>query len=273
MTIILNPMMINHETKFERLTRQVERIDRIVDYDKGDHQSLGVNPKDLGNNPRDMNDNMNLNGNVSYVVRHDQNVDVLDIICVNQRGKRYQVTRIVEDVLNRVVSYIEMGYLSKESDFEFSEVKLDELKKGSPYVCSSLKKVANIDKFNDVRYKSGRKYNFDISKSEQIFDVLFKDKQLILLEDKILLSIKDLKERPYFKFHQATSHSTNNCVRFIDLIQEAIMEGRLKCDDGKKRDEVLGDFEGNVWQVYPGIVIFEKERMKKELAHKEEQVH
>ncbi|RYR04656.1 hypothetical protein Ahy_B06g084428 [Arachis hypogaea] len=34
MTTILNPIMANHELKFDRLARQVERIARIVDYDE-----------------------------------------------------------------------------------------------------------------------------------------------------------------------------------------------------------------------------------------------
>ncbi|RYQ84201.1 hypothetical protein Ahy_B10g103233 [Arachis hypogaea] len=34
MTTILNPKMADHETKFDRLARQVERIARIVDYDE-----------------------------------------------------------------------------------------------------------------------------------------------------------------------------------------------------------------------------------------------
>ncbi|RYR24407.1 hypothetical protein Ahy_B02g057907 [Arachis hypogaea] len=33
MTTILNPMMADHESKFERLARQVEQIGRIIDYD------------------------------------------------------------------------------------------------------------------------------------------------------------------------------------------------------------------------------------------------
>ncbi|RYR48166.1 hypothetical protein Ahy_A07g034164 isoform B [Arachis hypogaea] len=103
-------------------------------------------------------------------------------------------------------------------------------------------------------------------------------------EGKTLLSIKDLKEKPYCKFHQATSHSTNNCVCFKDLIQEVIMEGRLKFEDSKKDMKVdtdpfdagvnfakpilleinmvgftyefhtaLGDFQTNVRSVYPGV--------------------
>ncbi|RYQ92330.1 hypothetical protein Ahy_B09g098532 [Arachis hypogaea] len=109
---------------------------------------------------------------------------------------------------------------------------------------------------------------------------IMRDKQLILPEGKILLLVKNLKGKPYCKFHQATSHSTNSCVRFRDLIQEAIMERRLKFDDGKKEmkvdtnpfkanasfmpcfgvnmigmsydfDVTLDDFESQVRTVYP----------------------
>ncbi|RYR26836.1 hypothetical protein Ahy_B02g061148 [Arachis hypogaea] len=44
MTIILNPMMADPESKFERLARQVERIARIVDYEEGErHNARGNN--------------------------------------------------------------------------------------------------------------------------------------------------------------------------------------------------------------------------------------
>ncbi|RYR20664.1 hypothetical protein Ahy_B03g065865 [Arachis hypogaea] len=121
------------------------------------------------------------------------------------------------------VAYVTME--SSEEDFNLeAEVNLAKLKKGPPN--------------NDSKLKSGKKYSCDISKSDQIFDVLLKDKQLILPEGRTLLSVKDLKGKPYCKFYQATSHSTNSCVRFRDLIQEAIMERRLKFDDGKKEIKV-----------------------------------
>ncbi|XP_057730542.1 uncharacterized protein LOC130945864 [Arachis stenosperma] len=85
------------------------------------------------------------------------------------------------------------------------------------------------------------------------------DKQLILPEGRILLLVKDLKGKPYCKFHQATNHSTNSCVHFRDLIQEAIMEGRLKFDDGKKEMKVDVDpFDANASFVEPcfGVMLF-----------------
>ncbi|RYR78416.1 hypothetical protein Ahy_A01g003212 [Arachis hypogaea] len=49
MTIILNPMMADHESKFERLARQVEQIARIVDYDKGEGHNARENNEGFGN--------------------------------------------------------------------------------------------------------------------------------------------------------------------------------------------------------------------------------
>ncbi|RYR15728.1 hypothetical protein Ahy_B04g072646 [Arachis hypogaea] len=44
MTTIMNPMMADHESRFERLARQVERIARIIDYDEGErHNARGTN--------------------------------------------------------------------------------------------------------------------------------------------------------------------------------------------------------------------------------------
>ncbi|RYR73717.1 hypothetical protein Ahy_A02g008196 [Arachis hypogaea] len=214
------------------------------------------------------------------------------------------------------VSYVAMESSDEEFNLE-AEVELAELRKGPPYVCSLLKKIPNNEKSNDSKLKSGKRYSFDILKSDKIFD-------LILLEDRTLLSVKDLKGKPYCKFHQATSHLTNNC----GFNTRSYHGRRLKFDDGKKEmkvdsdpfdceasfaepyfgtnivgmfydfDLALGNFELDVRPVYPGtedglldflmqqklkdrdvslffdaepVATFEKERIKKELAHKEEQ--
>ncbi|RYR46451.1 hypothetical protein Ahy_A07g032190 [Arachis hypogaea] len=96
------------------------------------------------------------------------------------------------------VSYVEMESSSEESDFELPEVDLAELKKGPPYICSFLKKISNVDRYNDKKHKSEKKY-----RQNTTFDKRFKEKTLLL-----------------------------------DLIQEEIMEGRLKFHDGKKDTKV-----------------------------------
>ncbi|RYR20149.1 hypothetical protein Ahy_B03g065232 [Arachis hypogaea] len=200
MTTILNPMLADHESRFERLARQVERIARIVDYDEGERHNARRNNEGMEN-----------------IFQNENQIP--------NRENPHVVPR---------------------------EIDLAELKKGHPYVFPLLKKLPSSEKSNDLKLKSGKKYSFDISKSDQIFDVLLKDKQLILPKRRTLLSVKDLKGKPYYKFHQATSHSTNSCVCFRDLIQEAIMEGRFKFDDGKKEMKVDVDpFEVDASYVEP----------------------
>ncbi|RYQ84883.1 hypothetical protein Ahy_B10g104385 [Arachis hypogaea] len=171
-------MIADHETKFKYLARQVERIARIVDYDEGGRRNGEVDPEDLGNTLRNRDDNINLGGDVNHVVRHGQNADeVLARMHVNQRGEHYQDSssrnsskkKEKEKLRNEKkynskffarkekVSYVEMGSSSEESDVEFSEVYLVELKKGPPYICSLLKKIANVEKSNDLKYKSGKR--------------------------------------------------------------------------------------------------------------------
>ncbi|RYR34270.1 hypothetical protein Ahy_A10g049039 [Arachis hypogaea] len=133
-----------------------------------------------------------------------------------------------EKKLKKKVSYVEIESSSEEYDVEFLEVNLAELKKDPPYICSLLKKITSVDKTNDMKYKSEKNYSFGLSKLDQIFDVLLRDKQLVLPEGKTLLSIKDLKEKSYYKIFDY------NCIHFRDLIQEAIMKGRLKFDDDKR---------------------------------------
>ncbi|RYR34891.1 hypothetical protein Ahy_A10g049951 isoform B [Arachis hypogaea] len=102
---------------------------------------------------------------------------------------------------------------NEEFDLE-AEVDLAKLRKGPPYVCSLLKKIPNSEKSNDLKQKNGKRYSFDISKSDQIFYINSK----FYLKEELCFLVKDLKGKPYCKFHQTTSHLTNNCVRFRDLI-------------------------------------------------------
>ncbi|RYQ80194.1 hypothetical protein Ahy_Scaffold1g106761 [Arachis hypogaea] len=101
MTTILNPMMVDHESKFERLARQVERIAQIIDYEEGEKYNAKGDNKGFENifqNKNNIFDREN-----SHVVFRGQNADeFLGRVCANHGGECYQVTRIVEEVLNRV---------------------------------------------------------------------------------------------------------------------------------------------------------------------------
>ena len=82
----------------------------------------------------------------------------------------------------------------EEDDFDSKEVnlakvKVAKLQAGPPYVCVSFKPVEDKEKIN----LSNKSYSFDMNKANQIFNVLLKDKQIILLEGKKMPSVEDIK--------------------------------------------------------------------------------
>ncbi|RYR40057.1 hypothetical protein Ahy_A09g045722 [Arachis hypogaea] len=239
MTTILNPMMADHESRFERLPRQVEMIARIVDYDEGERHNARGNNEGMENSFQNKNNNPNrenphvvprveiaIMGLEFYMRRKLLNVHIPDLAHLaekvrqtkfmkkekekyrnEQRSKSKPFTR------KEKVAYVTMESSEEEFNFEI-EIDLAELKKGPLYVCSLLNKLSSNEK---------------------------------------------------------------------GLIQEAIMEGRLKFDDGKKEmkgdvdpfkvdascvepclgvnmvgmsydfDVALDDFESQVRSVYPRI--------------------
>ncbi|RYR00055.1 hypothetical protein Ahy_B07g088101 [Arachis hypogaea] len=144
-----------------------------------------------------------------------------------QRSKSKPFTR------KKKVAYVTMESSEEEFDFE-TEIDLAELKKGPPYVCSLLKKLPNNEKSNDSKLKSGKKYSFDISKFDQIFDVLLKDKQSVY-------------------------------PRTGDGLLDFLVQQKIKDRDVSLCPRCNAVFDAEA------ATIFEKERMKNELAHREEQ--
>ncbi|RYQ92527.1 hypothetical protein Ahy_B09g098754 [Arachis hypogaea] len=125
MTTILNPMMADHESRFERLARQVERIARIVDYDEGERHNA------RGNNERMENIFQNENHipnreNPRMVPQTELMKKEKEKHRIEQRSKNKPFTR------KEKVAYVTMESSEEEFDFE-TEVNLAELKKGPPY--------------------------------------------------------------------------------------------------------------------------------------------
>ena len=108
-----------------------------------------------------------------------------------------------------------IDYDSTEEDvWEKPEVQVDimaaEFVHGKPYTCLTLapskgKEVAKLDK---------KAYLFDISKTDQIFYCLVKDKQIKLPKGQKIPLADKIKSKKYCKWHHSCTHTTNNCTVF-----------------------------------------------------------
>ena len=63
-------------------------------------------------------------------------------------------------------------------------------------------------------HKEPEKFAFDITKSDRIFDFLLQEGQIKLSPNHVIPSAEELKKIEYCKWHNATSHSTNECKVF-----------------------------------------------------------
>ncbi|MCH81201.1 hypothetical protein A2U01_0001985 [Trifolium medium] len=124
---------------------------------------------------------------------------------------------------------------SEYSDYDESEINVAELKPGPPYTCKLLRPSNGK---NPVEPKNDRfvakTYTFDITKCDEIFDLLVSDGQIIVPKDLKIPPIDQRKKRGYCKYHNYLGHKTYQCVLFRDLVQKALNEGRLKFADKAK---------------------------------------
>ena len=78
-----------------------------------------------------------------------------------------------------------------------------------------------------------RKFAFNITKADRIFDFLLQEGQIKLSPNHVIPSTEELKKIKYCKWHNAMSHSTNECKVFRQQLQMAIESGRIKFDNSK----------------------------------------
>jgi hypothetical protein len=62
--------------------------------------------------------------------------------------------------------------------------------------------------------KEPEKFGFDITKADKIFDLLLQQKQIKLSQFYTIPSAEELERMKYCKWHNATSHDTNDCKIF-----------------------------------------------------------
>lgn len=118
-------------------------------------------------------------------------------------------------------NYVEVDGSDEEENQE-AEVGLAEwVKTKKPISCPFGSKVPE-------------RFDFDVSKAERIFDLLLQEGQIKLSPNHNIPSADELKKIKYCKWHNATSHGTNECKVFRQQIQTAIKQGRLKFESPKK---------------------------------------
>ena len=62
------------------------------------------------------------------------------------------------------------------------------------------------------------KYIFDATKANKIFDMLLKDKQIVVSEDHKIPTFEQRKGKRYCKLHNVFGHWTNSCLHLRDMI-------------------------------------------------------
>src|SRR3954468_16216376 len=116
------------------------------------------------------------------------------------------------------------------------EIDLAELKEAPPYACKLLTPSNGrnpVDNDKNDRFLK-KTYTFDITKCDEIFDLLVKDGQMILPPNSKIPPLEQRKKRGFCKYHGFLGHKTSQCFLFRDLIQNALKDGRLKFTDKAK---------------------------------------
>ncbi|XP_050897837.1 uncharacterized protein LOC127104713 [Lathyrus oleraceus] len=139
------------------------------------------------------------------------------------------------------VAYIELGTDKSETfgeqvDFDEGEVDLAELKQEPSYSCKVLthsggKNPVELDR--DPRFPK-KTYTSDVTKYDEIFDLLVKDGHMIVPPSAKIPPLKQIKNRGFCKYHNFLGHKTSQCFLFRDLVQSAIRDGRLQFEDKLK---------------------------------------
>jgi len=159
------------------------------------------------------------------------------------------------------VAYVDAGDSDPEFDWgsdtvEDNEINLAELKDGPPYTCKLIRPSngKNPEEPKNDKYPS-KTYTFDVSKCEEIFDLLVTDGIILVPKNMKLPPLEQRKNRGFCKFHGFLGHNLSRCTRFRDSVQKALNEGRLKFGEKTKQPmQVDDDPLKNVDSMYAEVI-------------------
>jgi hypothetical protein len=87
--------------------------------------------------------------------------------------------------------------------------------------------------------KDPERFGFDITKADKIFDLLLQQGQIKLSQFHTIPYAEELKRMKYCKWHNVTSHDTNDCKIFRQQIQSAIEQGKVKFGTTTKAKKLM----------------------------------
>jgi hypothetical protein len=115
---------------------------------------------------------------------------------------------------------------ASESDAEVCMAEWVDTPRDKPISCSFLKP--------NTSHKEEIRYTFDVSKCDKLFDVLLHGGVIKLAEEHMIPRAEVLAKKRYCKWHDAHSHTTNECNYFRRQVQSALNNGQLTLGDGDK---------------------------------------
>ena len=110
-----------------------------------------------------------------------------------KRLRQIEQLRVEKEIIRKGIWKEQVAYLDNielEEEDGDQEALVFELQSGPPYVCLSLRPAKGKEKTSS----NAKSYSFNITKAEQIFDILLKDKQLKLLKGHKIPPIKEIKK-------------------------------------------------------------------------------
>ena len=121
-----------------------------------------------------------------------------------------------------------------------ADVNVVEMKPGPAYECKSLfpyKWKNTAFKNNNCKFPV-KTYTFDVSKCEEIFDLLVKDGKILVPPNSKMPPLEQRQKRSFCKYHNYLGHTTSQYFLCRDLVQKSLQEGRLKFAPKKMKIDI-----------------------------------
>ncbi|XP_058775744.1 uncharacterized protein LOC131650018 [Vicia villosa] len=183
-------------------------------------------------------------GDLDYSIRKKLDTQYLrDMAQLADRVRRVECLRAEKTIINKYHRKEKVAYVATdefdsdvESVYEESKANVAELKSGPPYICKLLKPSNGKNPVKNHKNEKfvNRTYTFDITKCDEIFDLLETDGKIIVPPGLKNPPLEQEKKIGFCKFHNFLGHKTSQCVLFWDLVQKALMEGRLQFSEKPK---------------------------------------